>query len=173
VIEDHVITEENLFRILQKIENEIGEKEVKSSESEIQAFCEIIDDRNLLYFNDSIASELGLEGKIIPLGYLMSLTNKFIQDIFIKFGPLLFDKIKGVVHVFSEVEYLRPLLIGKKYLIKIKFDRPVKKVGRKGTSFNVNFKTSIIDINGIVHAVDNHYFFFKIRKEGEFKSNES
>ena len=145
MIEDHVITEENLFRILQKIENEIGEKEVKSSESEIQAFCEIIDDRNPLYFNDSIASELGLEGKIIPLGYLMSLTNK----------------------------YLRPLLIGKKYLIKIKFDRPVKKVGRKGTSFNVNFKTSIIDINGIVHAVDNHYFFFKIRKEGEFKSNES
>ena len=167
------ITGVNLFKILTQINKEFRQKKVNINEGEIQTFCEIIDDRNPLYFNNSVASQLGLEGKIIPPGYLMSLTNKFIQDIFIKFGPLLFDKIKGVVHVFSEVEYLRPLLIGKKYLIKIKFDRPVKKVGRKGTSFNVNFKTSIIDFNGIVHAVDNHYFFFKIRKEGEFKSNES
>ncbi|MHA1285693.1 MAG: FAS1-like dehydratase domain-containing protein [Promethearchaeota archaeon] len=167
------ITGVNLFKILTKINKEFRQKKVNINEGEIQTFCEIIDDRNPLYFNNSVASQLGLEGKIIPPGYLMSLTNKFIQDIFIKFGPLLFNKIKGVVHVCSEVEYLKPLLIGEKYLIKIEFDKPVKKVGRKGTSFNVNFKTSIIDFNGVVHAVDNHYFFFKIRKEGEFKSNES
>ena len=146
---------EELHHALKKVEEEIGFEEIAPIEKEIQKFCEIIDDNNPAYFTEGI----------FPPGYVMNLTNRVIQKVFIKIGPLFMgknSKIKGLIHVGSVVEFLKPMPLNKKYKIKIETSEPKEKTGKKGTYYAVVFKTIIVDENDAIYALDYHDFFFKL-----------
>ena len=69
---------EELHEKLKIVEKEIGIREIEPFEEEIKEFCDIIDDNNPLYFKKSI----------FPPGYIMNLTNRVIQEVFIKIGHI-------------------------------------------------------------------------------------
>ena len=54
------------------------------------------------------------------------------------------------------------MLLNKKYKVKIDLTEPVKKTGKKGTYYSVVFKTSVLDENDTIYAIDNHEFFIKL-----------
>ena len=137
---------------LKKAEQEIGIREVDPIEEEIKKFCEIIEDNNSIYFIKMI----------FPPGYIMNLTNRVIQEVFIKIGPFFISKIKGVIHVGSEVNILKVMSMKQNYKIKIETSEPVEKMGKKGKYYSIIFKTSILDKNNDVCVIDNHDFFFKL-----------
>ena len=136
---------------LKNATNEIGLDEIKPVKKELIKFCELIDDNNPDYF----------KGDIFPPGYVMNLTNRVIQKVFLKIVPMFINKIKGLIHVNSEVEFLRPMSMNKKYKVKIETTEPVKKTGKKGVYYEVIFKTSIFDDEDLC-ATDDHNFFFKL-----------
>lgn len=144
--------------------DDFGLKEINIEENEIKEFCNLINDNNLIYFDDNRANEAGLDGKILPPGYFMNLTTKFIYEIFVKGGPDLFASkvVKGLIHMKSDVEFFKSILMNKKYKIKIELSEPIKKEGTKGTYFSIIFKISLLDNEFNVYATDNHDFFFPI-----------
>ena len=137
---------------LKEVEKEIGTKEIAPIKEEIRKFCEIIDDNNPIYFEKSI----------FPPGYIMNLTNRVIQDVFIKIGPAFISKIRGVIHISSEVKLMEVMSLDQKYKISIETSTPIEKTGKKGNYYSVIFKTSIMNENDNVCAIDNHEFFFKL-----------
>ncbi|HEY0088041.1 MAG TPA: hypothetical protein VGB37_04315, partial [Candidatus Lokiarchaeia archaeon] len=44
--------------------DDFGLKEINIEENEIKEFCNLINDNNLIYFDDNSANEAGLDGKI-------------------------------------------------------------------------------------------------------------
>ena len=154
----------DFHKTLLNIIDDFGLKEININENEIAEFCNLINDNNLIYLDDDSANEAGLEGKILPPGYFMNLTTKFIYEIFIKGGPDLFASkiIKGLIHTKSDVEFFKPILMNKKYKIKIELSEPIKKEGAKGTYYSIIFQISLLDNEFNVYAVDNHDFFFPI-----------
>ena len=130
----------------------IGFQEIKPIQKELIKFCKLIGDENPLYF----------ENDVFPPGYLMNLTNRVIQKIFIQIGPLFIDKIRGLIHVNSEVAFLRPMTMNQSYHVKIETTEPVKKEGKMGIYYEVIFQTSIFNGKHELCATDNHDFFFKL-----------
>ncbi|MBD3229399.1 MAG: hypothetical protein GF329_14535 [Candidatus Lokiarchaeota archaeon] len=150
-------------RKLDEIIKDIGIRELIINEKEIIKFCELINDNNEIYYNNSEAKKSGFEGKLVPPGYIMNLTNPYIQKIFIKGGAEFFPGlIKGVIHVGSKIKYFKPMIMDKKFKIKIENSEPVEKSGEKGSYYSVIIKLSILDQEDTVYAIDNHEFFFKL-----------
>jgi len=141
-----------LNEALKKAETKIGIEDIEPIEAEIKTFCEIIDDINPIY----------LKQKVFPPGYIMNLTNRVIQKVFIEIGPLFISRIRGLIHVGSEVDFFRPMPLKKKYKIKIETSIPVEKKGKMGNYYSVIFKTLIFDEDENLYAVDHHNFFFKL-----------
>lgn len=151
-----------LHESLKKAENELGIVIVEPDLKEIGKFCEIINEDSSIYFNESNVGEIDSSSMVMPPGYVMNLTNRVIQKIFIKIGPMFISKIRGLIHVSSEVEFFKPLQMGNKYGISIETSKPIEKVGKKGTYYSVIFKTTIKDENSELCALDDHNFFFKL-----------
>ena len=137
---------------LKKATNEIGLDVIEPIEKELIKFCELIEDNKDYYLKEDI----------FPPGYLMNLTNRVIQKVFIKIGPMFISKIRGLIHVNSEVEFLKPMLMNEKYKVRINTTEPIEKKGKMGTYYEVIFKTSILNYKTELCAVDNHNFFFKL-----------
>ncbi len=137
---------------LKNATDEIGLAEIEPLEKELIKFCELIDDNNPEYF----------KGDVFPPGYLMNLTNRVIQKVFIKIGPLFVSKVRGLIHVNSDVEFLKPMSMNEKYKVKIETTEPVEKKGKMGVYYDVIFKTKIFNEKDELCAVDNHDFFFKL-----------
>ncbi|MFX1274078.1 MAG: hypothetical protein ACFFBP_20415 [Promethearchaeota archaeon] len=137
---------------LRKVEKEIGISEIEPIEEEIKKFCEIIDDNNPVYFDRSI----------FPPGYIMNLTNRVIQEVFIKIGPKFISEIRGVIHVSSEVKFFKVMKMNQNYIITIETSQPIEKEGKMGNYFSIVFKTSILNKENEICAIDNHEFFFKL-----------
>ena len=138
--------------VLKKAEGQIGIQKIDSIEEEIKNFCEIVGDNNAIYFDQDI----------FPPGYIMNLTNRVVQQIFMIIGPKFIAKVKGVIHVSSEVKLLEPMPLKIKYFVKINTSQPEKKEGKKGDYYSVTFKTTIYDEKNKTYAIDNHVFFFKL-----------
>jgi len=136
---------------LKKTVIEIGLEEVETDEKELKIFCDIIDDNYLKYLNSNT----------FPPGYIMNLTNSVIRKVFIKLGPIIMSKIQALIHVSSEVKYLKPMSMNEKYKIKIETSEPIEKKGKTGTYYSVIFKTLIFDDKDLC-ATDDHNFFFKL-----------
>ncbi len=153
---------QELSDTLKKVEKEVGIETVLLKEKEVYSFCELIGDANPLYFNDESAKKAGFDGKIIPPGYIMNLTNRVIQKIFIKIGPLFISKIRGLIHASSDVQYFKIMALNKKYKVVIETENPNEKTGAKGTYYSIIFKSSVFDENDELCAVDYHNFFFKL-----------
>ena len=143
---------EDLLVALKKAEKEIGIIEIEPIEEEIKKFCLIIDDNNPIYFTKSI----------FPPGYIMNLTNRVIQEVFINIGPAFISKIRGIIHVGSEVKFMKVMSMEQNYKIKIETSEPIEKKGKKGSYYSIIFKTSILDQKDEVCAIDDHDFFFKL-----------
>ena len=141
-----------LDEALKNATDEIGWDEIEPIEKELIKFCELIDDNNPAYF----------KGDVFPPGYLINLTNRVIQKVFIKIGPMFISKIRGLIHVNSEVEFLKPMTMNQKYKVRIETTEPVEKTGKMGVYYEVIFKTSILNEKEELCAVDNHDFFFKL-----------
>jgi len=152
------------FKIrIKEVIQEMGTQEFSIDESEITKFCELINDNNLIYLDEAAAIKAGYKGRLIPPGYFMSITNRAISQFFIIIGPEFYQKFAtGVIHTSSEVKFYSPMLLNKKYKVKIVLTEPVKKTGKKGTYYSVVFKTSILDENDTIYAIDNHEFFIKL-----------
>ena len=146
---------DDLHLALKQVEKEIGIIKIEPLEDEIKRFCEIIEDDNPIYFKESL----------FPPGYIMNLTNRVIQDVFFKIGPLFISRIKGLIHVGSKVKYLKPMSLKHSYKIKLEFSSPIEKRGKEGIYYSIIFKTSIFDGNNDVCAIDDHDFFFKLKNE--------
>jgi len=148
---------------IKEVIREIGTQEIEIDEREITKFCELIGDDNSIYLDDTAAIRAGFKGKIIPLGYLMNISNRSISQFIIIIGPEFYQKLlTGVIHTSSEVEFIRSMPLKKKYKVKIDLTEPVKKSSEKGIYYSVVFKTSFLDENDIIYALDNHEFFFKL-----------
>jgi len=148
---------------IKEVIGEMGTQEIDIDEREINKFCELIDDNNSIYLDDAVAIKTGYKGRLIPPGYFMSITNRAISQFFIIIGPEFYQKFAtGVIHTSSEVEFYSPMLLNKKYKVKIDLTEPVKKTGKKGTYYSIVFKTSILDENDTIYAIDNHEFFIKL-----------
>lgn len=148
---------------IKEVVREMGTQEIDIDEREINKFCELIDDNNSIYLDDAVAIKTGYKGRLIPPGYFMSITNRAISQFFIIIGPEFYQKFAtGVIHTSSEVEFYCPMLLNKKYKVKIDLTEPVKKTGKKGTYYSVVFKTFILDENDTIYAIDNHEFFIKL-----------
>jgi len=143
---------DELHETLKNVEKKVGIEEVQPDRKEIEKFCDIIGDTNPIY----------VEKGIFPPGYIMNLTNRVIQKIFIEIGPLFISKIRGLIHVGSKVEFLKPMPLDISYTIKIETSKPKEKTGKKGTYYSSIFKTTIFDKDNDVHAIDHHEFFFKL-----------
>ena len=154
--------EQSLHLALQEAESEFDFAPLDVKEKEIETFCSIINDFNPVYHDSEAAKLSGFKGKIIPPGYIMSLATQIIYKIFIKIGPLFASKIRGVIHVSSEVEYFKPMPIENTYKISIKTSVPKKKEGSKGNYYKIFFKTFVYDDIKEITAIDNHLFFLKI-----------
>ncbi len=149
--------------IINEIITNMGMVDVVPNEKEIKKFLTYIDDNNLLYNDKDYAIQAGFSDKLVPLEYIMNLTCPVTQEIFIKGGPeLLPGIIKGVIHVGSILEFIKPIVVNHSYKIKIKVDNPVKKTGSKGNYYSVVFKLYILNENEKICAIDNHEFFFKL-----------
>ncbi len=153
---------QELSDTLKKVEKEVGIETVLLKEKEVSSFCELIGDANPLYFSDESAKDAGFESKIIPPGYVMNLTNRVIQKIFIKIGPLFISKIKGLIHASSDVRFFKIMMLNKKYKIVIETENATEKSGAKGQYYSIVFKSSVLDENNELCAVDFHNFFFKL-----------
>ncbi|MFX0186908.1 MAG: hypothetical protein ACFE8A_04130 [Candidatus Hodarchaeota archaeon] len=154
---------EELNMRLKKNMEDIGITEIDQDEMEIVKYCELIEDNNLIFRDDSTAIKAGFESKIIHPGYLMSLTNPLVQQILTKSGPDLFSNlVKAFIHVGSEVEFFMPLLMNKKYTIKVELSEPIEKKGKKGVYCSITFKFSVLDENNNIYAIDNHICFFRL-----------
>ncbi len=154
---------EELHRRLNKNIEEIGITEINPDENEIIKYCELIEENNLIFKDDSAAKNVGFEGKIIHPGYMMSLTIPIVQQILTKGGPELFKGlIKAFIHVGSEVEYIKPMVINKMYKIKTELSEPVEKSGKKGSYCSISFIFSVLDENNEIHAIDNHICFYRL-----------
>jgi len=141
---------ERLNYLLQRNIEEIGITEIKPDEVEIGKFCELIEDTNF-------------EGKIVHPGYIMSFTNPIVQQILTKGGPELFSGlVKAFIHVGSEVEYIKPILINKNYKLKVGLSEPVEKSGKKGSFCCISFIFSVLDENNDICVIDNHNCFYKL-----------
>jgi len=148
---------------IKEVVREMGTQEIELDEREINKFCELIEDNNSIYLDDALAIKTGYKGRLIPPGYFMSITNRAISQFFIIIGPEFYQKFAtGVIHTSSEVEFYSPMLLNKKYKVKIDLTEPVKKTGKKGTYYSVVFKTSVLDENDTIYAIDNHEFFIKL-----------
>ena len=144
-----------LHNRLKKNIKEIGSTIIDPKEREIVKFSELINDNNLVFSDDS--------AKIIPLSYMMSLTNPVVQQILTHGGPELFSGlIKAFIHVGSEVEYIKPMLMNKKYKLRTELSEPVEKSGEKGSYCSISFIFSVLDENNDIHAIDNHICFYKL-----------
>jgi len=143
---------DDLYDELKRVEREIGIKEIEPIKEEIKKFCEIIDDKNPIYFEKSI----------FPPGYIMNLTNRVIQEVFIKIGPHFFSKIKGVIHISSKVKLVKVMSLDQNYKVTIQTSTPIEKTGKKGKYYSIIFKTLIMDKKDDICAIDNHEFFFKL-----------
>jgi acyl dehydratase len=152
------------FKIrIKEVIKELGIQDLEPNEGEIIKFCKLINDDNPIYQDDSAAIKAGYKGKLIPPGYLMSITNRSISQFFIIIGPEFYQKLAtGVIHVYSEVEFFNPMLLNRKYKVKIDLTEPVEKSGNKGSYYSVIFKVSVLDDDDITYAIDNHEFFFKL-----------
>ena len=154
---------EELKRFLKKNIEEIGTYEFQPDEDEITKFCELIGDNNLIYLNDKVAIEAGFEGKIIPASYITSLTNPMVQLILTKDGPQLFSRlVKAFIHVGSEIELLKPMIMNKKHRINVELSEPIKKSGKKGVYYNIMIKLAVLDEYNTTCVIDNHDCFFKL-----------
>ncbi|TFF96224.1 MAG: hypothetical protein EU544_01095 [Promethearchaeota archaeon] len=141
---------EELHSTLKKVEKKQGTEIVRLKDKEVRKFCELIHDT-------------GYDGKFIPPGYIMNLTNRVIQKIFLEIGPLFISKIRGLIHVNSKVEFHEVMPLDKEYKISIETSKPLKKEGKKGTYYSIIFTTKVWDTNGSkLFAVDHHDFFFKL-----------
>ena len=141
---------ERLNYLLQRNIEEIGITEIKPDEVEIRKFCEVIEDTDF-------------EGKIVHPGYIMSLTNPIVQQILTKGGPELFSGlVKAFIHVGSEVEYFKPMIMQKKYKIKVALSEPIEKTGKKGSFCCISFIFSVYDEDNELYTRDNHICFYKL-----------
>lgn len=141
---------EELHETLKQVEKDVGAETVLLKDKEVRTFCQLINDDNY-------------DGKHVPPGYVMNLTNRVIQKIFIQIGPLFISKIKGLIHVSSKVEFFNLLLLEKTYLVVINTSQPVKKVGKNGTYYSIIFTTRVMDdAKEKTFAIDEHEFFFKL-----------
>ncbi len=148
---------------IKEVVKEMGTQEIELDEREINKFCELIDDNNSIYLDDAVAIKTGYKGRLIPPGYFLSITNRAISQFFIIIGPEFYQKFAtGVIHTSSEVEFYSPMLLNKKYKVKIDLTEPVKKTGKKGTYYSIVFKTSVLEENNIIYGIDNHEFFIKL-----------
>jgi len=154
---------EELHRRLNENIEEIGITEIKIDENEIIKYCELIKENNLIFKDDKVAINAGFEGKIIHPSYITSLTNPIVQQIIIKGGPELYSSlIKAYIHVGSEVEYKKPMVMNKKYKIKTELSESVEKTGKKGSFCSNSFTFSVMDENNDVYAIENHISFYKL-----------
>ena len=141
---------EELHQSLKKVEKEVGSEPIKIERRDILKFNELIDDKTPF-------------GDLIPPGYIMNMTNQVITQIFIKIGPLFISKIRGLIHVNSEVEFFKPMAIKNKYKITIETTQPIEKTGKMGNYYSVVFNTSVFDEQDKeLYALDKHEFFLKI-----------
>lgn len=145
-------TARELHEALQKATTEIGTESINPIKKEIRKFCSIIGDNNPIYFEENI----------FPPGYIMNLTNRVIQKIFFKIAPFFRSKIKGLIHVGSEVEFIKSMPLDQNYKIRIKTSKPVKKKGKMGAYYAILFETEIFDETNEKCAIDHHNFFFKL-----------
>ena len=153
---------QELHHALKEAELEYDLELMKIKDNEIEQFCELIADSNPLYSDTNIARKLGFNGKLIPPGYILSLTTQQIYKMFIKIGPMFISKIKGIIHVKSEVIYNKPMLRTIPYRVSIKTSVPKKKTGSKGHYYEVVFRTAVLDEFNETCVIDNHVFFFKL-----------
>ncbi|MFX1394155.1 MAG: MaoC family dehydratase [Promethearchaeota archaeon] len=153
---------EELHNLLKNKVEKFRISEIKPDETEIMKFCDLIGENNSIFLDDSPAIKAGFEGKLVHPGYLMSLTNPIVQLILIKEGADLFSNLaKAFIHVGSEVEFFKPLLMNKKYKIKVDLSEPIEKKGKKGVYCSIIFKFSVLDENNDIYAIDNHICFFR------------
>ena len=95
--------------------------------------------------------------------FKLSVTSQVITQVFIKIGPLFISKIRGLIHVNSEVQFFKPMALKNKYKITIDTTPPIEKIGKMGTYFSVIFNTSVFDEQGEdLYALDKHEFFLKV-----------
>ena len=153
---------QELHHALKVAESEYDLELMKIRDNEIEQFCELIADSNPLYLDANIARKLGFDGKLIPPGYIMSLTTQQIYKMFIEIGPMFISKIKGIIHVKSEVIYNKPILRTIPYRISIETSIPKKKTGSKGNYYEVVFRTAVLDDFDETCVIDNHVFFLKL-----------
>ncbi|MHA1232726.1 MAG: hypothetical protein ACTSPQ_19005, partial [Candidatus Helarchaeota archaeon] len=111
-----------------------------------------------------IANQFGFDGPVIPPSYIMNITNPVMQILFIRIGQDFFQGlVKGVIHVSSIVNYYGPMLLNKRYKIKVEATNPVLRMGTKGKYYSVIIKLSILSEDmKYTYATDDHEFFFKI-----------
>jgi len=153
---------EEFYDLLKKKVEKLRISEIKPNETEIMKFCNLIGENNLIFIDKSAAIKAGFESKLVHPGYLLSLTNPIVQLILIKEGAELFLNLaKAFIHVGSEVEFYKPLLMDKKYKIKVDLSEPIEKKGKKGVYCSIIFKFLVLDENNDIYAIDNHICFFR------------
>ncbi|MGQ9722882.1 MAG: FAS1-like dehydratase domain-containing protein [Candidatus Jordarchaeum sp.] len=154
---------QKLQSIIDEIFGEIGSKQSKPDLATIKQYCEIIGEKNPVYFDIEVAKKYGYKSPVIPQGYLLTLFIPIVNEFFIKgYEKLFTGLIRGVIHTESEVVYNKPLLVGENYVLHLESERLEKKKGKKGEYFVWTFRAVASDEEGEEMAYDRHTFFLKI-----------
>lgn len=137
-------------------------REIVVRNEAIRAFCEILGEKNPVYFDPEAARRAGHDKIPLPPSYLLTLITPLSHDLFTTgIGPLLGSLVRGVVHTSSEVEFLRTLYCDTPYRMTLEFGGLVRKTGKMGRYLVGTFPHKVFDLEGRLMAVDRHVFFLR------------
>nr|MDO8077238.1 MaoC family dehydratase [Candidatus Freyarchaeota archaeon] len=152
-----------LRHLIDSVLEEVGSKRIRPDAASVRRFCELIGEDNPVYFDDDAARKLGYPGALVPQSYLLTLLSPPVEELFIVGAEKLFSGlVRGVIHTESEVVYLKPLLVGESYVLRLESESLREKRGRKGDYYVWVLRAIVSSEAGEEMAYDRHTFFMKI-----------
>ena len=146
---------EEMDRILQSM----SPVRLKVREKDIQKFYEITKDSSGLYTQEDGTP-------IVSPTYFLTLLAPLATKLIVKIleqQELL--KVKGVIHSQSEINFIKPIFVGK-YSIWSRVETLQRKRGKTGNYLVLTFRMSLFNEKEEEVANDIHQFFIRVAEEG-------
>lgn len=163
---------EHLRKAMEEAISNIPVREVVVSATRVREFLEVLG-RKDSEGSEQKASQSPDRPRIpIPQSYLLTLLAPLSHDLFTAgIGRLLGDRVLGIIHTSSVVEFYDTLYCDTPYRLKLGFSGLVRKRGRMGGYLVGTFPHEVYDGAGRLVASDRHVFFLRTREDATFEEN--
>lgn len=126
----------------------------------LSKFCDIIEEKNLIYKDIKHAKKQGYSGIPIPESYLLTFISPITHAFFTTgIGRHMGKEIKGIIHTTSKIEYKQQMYCETPYKLEMDLIQVIPKKGKMGEFIDTIYLISLKNEEGETCFTDHHEFF--------------